>query len=171
MNLSMKVDNPFKAISKASFWTVQDSRKLGLNTIAQIKLRTSKGLDADLEPFRDYSTAPIYVRLDNPRLAPKGGRVSRSKQSMYFIGGYEEYKAKSRKKRGGEVDLILSGNMMNNFILIKATKTGFTIGIQANIDYAHDVNNVREFMGLNAKDAKIINDAIEYDIQDRINKS
>ena len=75
------------------------------------------------------------------------------------------------KKRGSEVDLILSGNMMNNFILIKATKTGFTIGIQANIDYAHDVNNAREFMGLNAKDAKIINDAIEYDIQDRINKS
>ena len=51
-----------------SLWTAQDSARLALNTLAAIKLRTSKGIDANGQPFDGYSKKPIYV-------AYRGGRA------------------------------------------------------------------------------------------------
>jgi hypothetical protein len=62
----------------SSLWTAQDSARLALNTLAAIKLRTSKGIDANGQPFDGYSKRPIYVAYRGARLKPKGGRVSRT---------------------------------------------------------------------------------------------
>ena len=44
-----------------TLWSAQDTMRLAQNTLAAIKLRTSKGIDANGEAFDDYSTEPIYV--------------------------------------------------------------------------------------------------------------
>ena len=51
-----------------------------------------EGLDADRKPFKDYSTKPIYVAFRGARLKPKGGRPSRTGRSIFYAGGYQQYK-------------------------------------------------------------------------------
>jgi hypothetical protein len=86
--------------------------------LAIIKIRIYKGLDYNLNKFRAYSTKPIYINYKSTtykRLKPKGG-VKKPK-SMFFAGGYAEYKEKSRKRSNAiegqtaSVDLTLSGMM------------------------------------------------------------
>tara|TARA_R100000479_G_C6324264_1_gene178948 strand:+ start:41 stop:217 length:177 start_codon:yes stop_codon:yes gene_type:complete len=43
-------------------WSASDSAGLASNTLASIKLRTSKGIDANGKPFDKYSTNPLYVK-------------------------------------------------------------------------------------------------------------
>ena len=45
----------------ASVRTASDSAALALNTLASIKLRTSKGIDANGKKFDEYSQEPLYV--------------------------------------------------------------------------------------------------------------
>jgi hypothetical protein len=94
----------------SSLWTARDSARLGLNTVAAVKLRTSKGIDADGQPFKPYSTSPIYIPRSSAVLSPKGGRVSRTGQSVYYQGGYREYKAQSR--RYGATRALLSASLI-----------------------------------------------------------
>ena len=108
-----------------SLWTAKDTMRLAQNALASIKLRTSKGLDADEEPFKEYSDTPIYVSTRGARLKPKGGRPSRTGNSVFYEGGYQQYKEESRR-RGSESDSAgvcqgLSGNMMNNLLVKQAT--------------------------------------------------
>ena len=60
-------------------------------------------------------------------------RKSRTGKSVFYQGGYRQYKEDSRRRGGAgdsaEVDLVLSGNMMNNLVIKEATATGFTIGL------------------------------------------
>ncbi len=51
----------FKTDIPKSLWTAQDSQTIGLNTVASIKLRTSKGISSEGIGFKKYSTKPIYV--------------------------------------------------------------------------------------------------------------
>ena len=81
-----------------SLWTAKDSARLASNTLAQIKIRTGKGIDANGQLFKDYSTSPIYVPLKGARLKPKGGRKSRTRKSIYYAKGYAQYKEESRKR-------------------------------------------------------------------------
>jgi hypothetical protein len=96
----------------SSLWTAKDSARLAADTLAAIKLRTSKGIDANGAPFIDYSTRPLYVSYRGARLKPKGGRVSRTGLSVYYKDGYKQYKIESRRMGRGSsalVDLVLSG--------------------------------------------------------------
>ena len=128
--------------------------------IAIIKIRIYKGLDFNLTKFKAYSTKPIYINYKSTtykRLKPKGG--IKKPKSMFFAGGYAEYKEKSRKRSNSiegqtaAVDLTLSGMMLQNFVVLDATNTKFTIGLLPPVqDYGYAVNKDRGFIGLADKE-------------------
>lgn len=163
-------------------WTKKDTMRLAMNTLASIKLRTSQGLDANGDKFDEYSVKPIYIPIEKgtgTRLKPKGGRVSRTGKSVFYSGGYEEYKHESRK-RGSQnpyqddsanVDLVLSGSLMNNLVVLNAEQTRFTIGLTSHVQYyGYYVNEKREFIGLSDKDVDILFKTVRSEIASKINK-
>ena len=128
--------------------------------LAIIKIRIYKGLDYNLSKFKAYSTKPIYIGYKSTtykRLKPKRG--IKKPNSMFFAGGYAEYKEKSRKRSNAiegqtaSIDLTLSGMMMQNFVVLDATNTKFTIGLLPPVqDYGYAVNQDRGFIGLAPKE-------------------
>lgn len=128
--------------------------------LAIIKIRIYKGLDYNLSKFKAYSTKPIYIGYKSTtykRLKPKRG--VKKPNSMFFAGGYAEYKEKSRKRSNAiegqtaSIDLTLSGMMMQNFVVLDATNTKFTIGLLPPVqDYGYAVNKDRGFIGLADKE-------------------
>ena len=160
--VKVKIDLKFPTI-----WTAQDTLKLASNTLASIKLRTSKGIDANGKPFKGYSKKSLYVSKRGARLSPKGGRPSRTGRSVFYQGGYREYKQKSRRRSGSssaEVDLILSGNMMNNLVVKDATATGFSIGLTKHAQYGYAVDEDRQFLGLTQRDVDILTRSAQAEI-------
>lgn len=155
-----------------SLWTARDSLRLGSDTLALIKLRTSKGIDAKGKPFKGYSTKPIYISKRGARLSPKGGRPSRSGLSVFYEGGYQDYKHQSRRRGGGsssaEVDLVLSGNMMNNLVVKEATAAGFKIGLTKHAQYGYAVNQDREFLGLSEDNIRTLVSTAQAEIAKKI---
>ncbi len=153
-------------------WSAKDSARLASDTVASIKLRTSRGLDAKGVKFDGYSTKSIYVAKRGARLKPKGGRPSRTGRSIFYAGGYRQYKHESRSRGGGgdsaEVDLILSGNMMNNLVVKSATPDGFTIGLTKQAQYGYFVNQKRQFLGLSPADVNILIQAVEIELRKRL---
>jgi hypothetical protein len=145
---------------------------LGQNTLAQIKIRTGKGIDANGQPFAEYSTNPIYIQKKGAKLKPKGGKPTKSGDSVFYQDGYAQYKHESRRRgQGGEsaeVDLVLSGNMLNNFIVKEATDTGFKIGLTNQAEYGYDVNQDREFIGLTDGEVAVIVKAVELDLKRKL---
>ena len=160
-------------------WTTRDSMATAADTIALVRLRTYAGLDTQDRPFDSYapySQTPIYISMRGARLKPKGGRKTKSGKSMFFQGGYREYKQKSRRRRtkGGanqtaEIDLTLSGALMNNLVTTSATKTSFTIGLSGAVrSYGYYVNARRPFIGLSASDRRKVTDAVAARIRKRL---
>jgi len=159
VNIDLKLPSPL--------WTAQDTMRLANNTLASIKLRTSKGIDAKGKPFKGYSTKPTYISKRGARLAPKGGRPSRTGLSVFYAGGYKQYKQESRRRSGSssaEVDLVLSGNMMNNLVVKEASASGFKIGLTKHAQYGYAVNESREFLGLSEDDVRILTAATKAEI-------
>ena len=155
-----------------SLWTAKDSTRLASNTLAQIKIRTGKGVDANGQLFKDYSTTPLYVPKKGARLKPKGGRPSRTGKSIYYAKGYAQYKEESRRRGGGgesaSVDLVLSGNMLNNFVVLEATANGFKIGLTEHAQYGYDVNEEREFIGLTPGEVDLMVKAVQIDLRNKL---
>ena len=94
---------------------------------------------------------------------------------MYFKGGYAEYKNKSRKRTKGakglsaEVDLVLSGQLMQNFVLKSSSSTGFTLGLTKHVShYGYHVNKKREYLGLTKKDVDILVKAVTLDLMEKL---
>jgi hypothetical protein len=160
----------------ASIWTAKDTKMLASNTLASIKLRTSRGIDANGKKFDDYSTKPIYVSFRGARLKPKGGtRKSRTGKSVFYQGGYQQYKHDSRKRnkraKSAEVDLVLSGQLMNNLVVLSATESKFTIGLTKHVQhYGYAVNADREYLGLTNNEIDIIVEAVSIDISEKLRK-
>jgi hypothetical protein len=155
-----------------SLWTAEDSMKLASNTLAQVKIRTGKGVDVNGQPFKEYSQKPIYISKRGARLAPKGGRLSRTGRSIYYKKGYAQYKEESRRRgRGGEsasVDLVLSGNMLNNFVVLEATNKGFRLGLTKQAQYGYAVNEKREFIGLTPGEVDVLVKAVSIDMRSKL---
>jgi len=160
-----------------SVWTAKDTKMLASNTLAAVKLRTSKGIDANGKKFKGYSTKPLYVAFRGARLKPKGGtRKSRTGKSVFYQGGYKQYKHDSRKRSGGrgksaEVDLVLSGQLMNNLVVLSATETKFIIGLTKHVRYyGYAVNVDREYLGLTNDEIDTIVEAVSIDISEKLRK-
>jgi len=158
----------------SSLWTAKDSARLALNTLATIKLRTSRGIDANGKPFVGYSTRPLYVAYRGARLKPKGGRVSRTGRSVYYEGGYREYKSESRQHGVGSsalVDLTLSGALMNNLMVLQATDSFFIIGLTQEVRrYGYKVNAEREFLGLSPRGVDVLVSTVQAEIAKKIKR-
>ena len=148
-------------------WTKADTMRLAMDTLASIKLRTSKGIDANGAAFDKYSKKKIYISMDKgtgARLKPKGGVLSKTGKTMRFDGGYREYKNLSRKRGtvpnqtdSAEVDLVLSGALMNNLVILSATRTRFVIGLTKHVKYyGYAVNAKREFLGLSPDEIRLL---------------
>ena len=165
-------------------WTERDTKRLALNTLASIKRRTMQGKDADGKPFAEYSEKPLYVAFKGARLKPKGyTRKSRTGKSAFYQGGYREYKEKSRKRAErraksmpnemtSEVDLVLSGSLMANFIPLKVTKTRFTLGLGSPVQsYGYYVNEKRRFIGLSPKEVDQLTKVVALEIQNKLQKA
>ena len=158
----------------SSLWTARDSARLAANTVAAIKLRTGKGLDAHGQPFKAYSTRPIYVAFRGARLKPKGGRLSRTGLSIYYAGGYQQYKQESRRRGAGSsalVDLVASGIMLNNLVVLHAYAERFVIGMTPHVrHYAYAVNAEREFLKLSVQDVDMLVSAVEHELMQKLNR-
>ena len=156
----------------SSLWTARDSARLGMDTLAAIKLRTSKGFDANDKRFKGYSTKPLYVAFKGARLKPKGGRLSRTGRSIYYKQGYRQYKIESRrlgKKGSALVDLVASGALMNNLVLKEATRHRFIIGLTANVaHYGYAVNADRQYLGLSPRDVNVLVSAVQAELTKKI---
>ena len=167
MAMKVKLD-----LTIPQIWSAQDSMIASADTIALVRLRTYSGKDTSDKPLAKYSTRPIYVEKDAP-LEPRGG--VQTERGMYFKGGYREYKMKSRRYTAGgrnqtaEVDLTLSGALMNNLITTKATKSGYTIGLSSAVkDYGYRVNARRSFIGLSPTDQTKLTAAIASRIRKKL---
>jgi hypothetical protein len=162
-----------------SLWTARDSARLAANTVAAIKLRTSKGLDADNKPFKRYSTRPIYISK-NSTPKPKRGRrwtirrPRRRLRTVFYQGGYEEYKKLSRQHNANSsalVDLVGSGVMLNNLVVLHADAKRFVIGMTYNVrHYAYAVNAERKFLGLSPDDVNMIVSAVEHELMQKLKR-
>ena len=155
-----------------TLFTAEDSMRIALNTVATVKMRTGKGLDANGTAFKGYSKNPIYVSKKGARLKPKGGRPSRTGNSVYYAKGYKQYKEESRQRGGSsdsaEVDLVLSGNMLNNFVVLGADENGFRLGLTSAAQYGYYVNDKREFIGLTDDEVDILVKAFEIDLRSKL---
>jgi len=147
---------------------------IGLDMVSIIKTRIYKGLDANEKPFLAYSTKPLYVPKDGElarRLAPKGG--VRVEGGMFFEGGYREYKNKSRRRSNAiegqtaEVDLTLSGMMMQNFTVLSSTDQSFIIGLLPPVrQYGYNVNRRRSFIGLSPKEVDQLIEIVKINLME-----
>lgn len=154
-------------------WTAENNQVNALNTIALIKMRTMKGISSTGKRFKGYSKKPIYVSMRGARLKPKGGRLSRTGKSMYFEGGYKQYKQKSRLGglRTAEVDLTLSGVLMNSIQVLETTATSYTIGLaRQGRPYGYHVNEKRPFLGLLKKEINTIVKASALDMKRNLSR-
>ena len=154
-------------------WTARDSLGLGQNMLALIKMRTGKGLDANDKPFKEYSTNSLSVAKRGARLTPKGGQPSASGRSVFYEGGYKQYKHESRRRGGSgnsaEVDLVLSGQLMNNLVVTEATQNHFKIGLTNQVEsYGYAVNEKREYIGLTNDEVDILVESIRFDILEKL---
>jgi hypothetical protein len=160
----------------ADIWTAQDTATLAANTLASVKLRTSRGISSTGAKFKKYSRRPLYVSKRGARLKPKGGRPSRTGRSIFYAGGYRQYKEESRKhnsKKGHSalVDLVLSGQLMNNLVVIEARRNRFKIGLTKHVQhYGYDVHAIRPYIGLTPKDVQVIVNAVSIDITNKIRR-
>jgi len=176
INFTVKVDPPgaFDARS-VDLITKQDMLRLGQDIVVAINLRTLRGVDRHGQPFKRYSTTPIYVAKRFARLAPKGGRPSKSGKSVFYSGGYAEYKRTSRRHSSAiagataEVDLTLSGALMRSIHVSRSTPTMVRVSTGAREAlYGVHVNASRRFMGLSRKDKEALGADIEAIAEKRL---
>lgn len=123
---------------------------LGNAAVAFIRKRTGEGESYTGEAFEPYSTRPIYITRGSgtgARLAPKGGRKSRTGRSVYYAGGYAQYK---RESTGASVvNLVLSGQLMRSIVVADASGRRVTVHIGSGaVKYGRAVNAKRPFMGI-----------------------
>lgn len=141
---------------------------IGNSVVTLIRKRTqADGESYDGEAFAPYSTRPIYIsrnRGAGARLAPKGGRPSRKGGSVYYAGGYAEYK---RLSTGSSiVNLTLSGQLMRSIRVAKADSR--SVVVQAGggaVTYARGVDNQRPFMGVAESERQLLTRVVQAQVK------
>jgi hypothetical protein len=177
IDFSVALDPPGLGKQELDLLTVKDMRSLGLDVVAVVRQRTLAGKDSRGQPFKSYSTRAIYITKAGARLAPKGGRTTPSGKSVFYAEklGYAQYKRASRgfsssiKGATAEVDLWLSGQMMNSLHVSRATTTQVRVSLGAREAlYGAHVNKVRRFMGLTRKERDLMAGDLEAIVEKRL---
>lgn len=141
--------------------TTQDMLATGNEAIALLKMRVyDKNEDLNGKPFKPYSTRPMFIAKDSPtakRLKPKGGQ--KSVKGNYYKGGYAEYKQASTGS--SDVNLTLSGNLLQSIQVVSADSKGFTISPTGTATtYAEKVDKARPFIGVTDDELEILKEVI-----------
>jgi hypothetical protein len=146
-------------------------RAIGNAAVALIRRRTSSGRGY-AGKFAAYSTKPIYItrgRGTGARLAPKGGRPSKTGRSVYYERGYAEYKQLSTGS--GVINLTLSGQLLRTVRVAKASASSVTVTAGSeSVRYAGAVNAKRPFMGIAEGELGVFK-AVAADEIDRVLRS
>lgn len=165
----------FRQVKIPHLWSKKDSAQTALDTIALIKRRIYQGIDDNGVKFDGYSQKAMYVAKKGARLSPKGGRPSRTGKSVYYKGGYQQYKHESRRRvQGGsnqtaEVDLTLSGALVNNIVPTSVKRESFSIGLSPAVrHYGYYVDAKRGFIGLTDREVVILSNAIAARIRKKL---
>lgn len=165
----------FRQVKIPHLWSKRDSAQTALDTIALIKRRIYQGIDDNGVKFDGYSQKAMYVAKKGARLSPKGGRPSRTGKSVYYKGGYQQYKHESRRRvQGGsnqtaEVDLTLSGALVNNIVPTSVKRESFSIGLSPAVrHYGYYVDAKRGFIGLTDREVVILSNAIAARIRKKL---
>ena len=171
VNITLKT-----TVAPLDLGTIIDKRgmtTLGNTVVALIRRRTQQGIDADGDRFIPYSTRPIYIsrsRGTGARLAPKGGRPSRTGASVYYAGGYAEYKRLSTGS--GDVNLTLSGQLMRSIRVAKASARKVVVQAGGSaIKYAGGVNSRRPFMGVTPDEVGVLEKVLDAEIRRTIREA
>lgn len=118
--------------------------------IAFIRQRTIQGRAATGVDFTPYSTRPIYISRTSGaglRLSPSGGRPSRTGRSVYYAGGYKQYKGDTTGTT--TPNLTLSGQLLRSVRSVRITDdTAVVTAGGSAIDYARGVQDRRPFIGV-----------------------
>lgn len=97
-----------------------------------INRNTREGKNTDGSDRGGYSTKPIYVGQQQfarkSSFTPRGKNGDKERKTMYFSGGYEEFRA-VQGRRTDIKDYFLSGDTLNSFGL-EETDTGANVGFR-----------------------------------------
>lgn len=156
MKLNVRAESV--AVNVGDLMDVRGMTTIGNALVAIIRRRTGQGESYTGDAFAPYSTRPIYItrgRGTGARLAPKGGRLSRTGQSVYYAGGYAEYKQASTGS--GVVNLTLSGQLMRSIAVAKATaRQAIVQAGNGTADYARGVDTARPYMGASPAEVALL---------------
>lgn len=141
--------------------TAQDMLQTGNEAIALLKMRVyDKNEDLEGKPFKPYSTRPFTVRADSEtakRLKPKGGE--KRNNGVFYKGGYQEYKSSSTGST--DVNLTLSGNLLQSIQVTNANEKSFTISPTGSAKkYALKVDSTRPFIGVTDAELEILKEIL-----------
>ncbi len=139
-------------ISVSRTWRTVDMRKLAQFAMARVTARVfdeKKAVDGrSLTDHKPYSTKPIYIDK-NARPVPRGGRAT--EKSMYFEGGYREYKAK--RHGSSEVSFKGSGDLRRGIHLSRIENDGASIRMSNDsFEYGLFLNETRPWWGFSDED-------------------
>jgi len=116
--------------------------RIGNEIIERITANTQAGKDIDGKPFNKYSTKPLYIPAGAfyaPGWKTTGKRMIKSKDAEYrrkiggkywviIPGGYAKLKSTRFPQDGGNVNLHVTGNMLNSLAVIERGNDYVTIG-------------------------------------------
>jgi len=156
-------------------WGVGEMKELAVVTQgAMVRRAFRQGRDVKDQPFRRYSTRPIYIGGSTARrLAPKGGRRTDG-GSTYYSGGYAEYKRLSRQFSGEDapVDLTLSGQLRRSVRVVRVLRYLAEIGPTGSAAiYGAGVGKARPFVGVSPNDSKALRRALTRLVRKAMNRS
>jgi hypothetical protein len=73
--------------------------------------------------------------------------------------------------QSAEVDLTLSGQLMQNFTVIQSSSNGFTIGLLSPVQqYGYFVNEKRSYIGLSDKEVEQLIEMIRINLLEDLNE-
>ena len=139
-------------ISVSRTWRKVDMRDLAQFAMARVTVRVfdqKKAIDGrSLTEHKPYSTKPIYIDK-NARPVPRGGRAT--EKSMYFEGGYREYKEK--RHGSAEVSFKGSGDLRRGIHLSRIENDGASIAMSNTSKlYGLALNEDRPWWGFSDED-------------------
>ena len=143
-------------ISVSRTWRSVDMRALAQFAMARVTIRVfdeKKAVDGrSLTDHKPYSTKPIYIDK-NARPVPRGGRAT--EKSMYFEGGYREYKAK--RHGSSEVSFIGSGDLRRGIHLSRIENDSASMAMSNTSKiYGLALNEDRPWWGFSDEDRRHI---------------
>ncbi len=117
------------------------------------------GRDRHNKPFSAYSTKPTHISKKSPPRpadmpAPKGGvkpptkKSAKAAKTMFFPGGYSQYRAGIGRSSGAAKNLRLTSQTARAFNVLRVTQHGVVIGFRTRKQRARQLDGQYDFMAL-----------------------